>query len=77
MNVIGKEITQSKSQDLQATLSRWKRLKGHVIYIDHFGNVVTNIKKYFIEVAKGRPYEIVLKTKKYQTILPNYLPLQV
>jgi S-adenosylmethionine hydrolase len=29
-----------------------------------FGNVVTNIsKKYFIEVAKGRPYEIVLKTK--------------
>ena len=29
-------------------------------------------KKYFIEVAKGRPYEIVLKTKNIKTILPNY-----
>jgi S-adenosylmethionine hydrolase len=27
-------------------------LKGHVIYIDHFGNVVTNINKKQ-EVAKG------------------------
>jgi S-adenosylmethionine hydrolase len=28
-------------------------LKGHVVYIDHFGNVVTNIsKRQFIEFAK-------------------------
>ena len=48
-------------------------IKGVVIYIDHFGNVITNIsKKYFIEVAKGRPYEIILKTKNIKTILPNY-----
>ena len=48
-------------------------IKGHVIYIDHFGNVITNItKKQFLEVAKGRPYEIVMKTKNIKTILPNY-----
>ena len=75
MNVIGKEIISIKQvTDLQAVLAvDGNSLKGHVIYIDHFGNVVTNIsKKYFIEVAKGRPYEIVLKTKNIKTILPNY-----
>jgi S-adenosylmethionine hydrolase len=35
--------------------------------------VVTNIsKKQFLEVAKGRSYEIVLRTKNIKTILPNY-----
>ncbi|MFH6972615.1 MULTISPECIES: SAM hydrolase/SAM-dependent halogenase family protein [Flavobacterium] len=75
MNVIGKEINTIKQvTDLQAVLSAdGNSLKGHVIYIDHFGNVIINIsKKYFIEVAKGRPYEIVLKTKNIKTILPNY-----
>ena len=75
MNVIGKEINTIKQvTNLQATLSdNGNSIKGHVIYIDHFGNVVTNItKKYFIQVAKGRPYEIVLKTKNIKTILPNY-----
>jgi hypothetical protein len=30
------------------------------------------LKKQFIEVAKGRPYEIIMKTKNIKTILPNY-----
>jgi S-adenosylmethionine hydrolase len=75
MNVIGKETNRIKQvTNLQAVMAiDGNSLKGHVIYIDHFGNVVTNItKKYFIEVAKGRPYEIVLKTKNIKTILPNY-----
>jgi S-adenosylmethionine hydrolase len=75
LNVIGKEIKTIKPvTDLQAFLTDdGNLLKGHIIYIDHFGNVVTNItKKLFIEVAKGRPYEIVLKTKNIKTILPNY-----
>jgi S-adenosylmethionine hydrolase len=75
LNVIGKERKDIKQvTDLQAVISDdGNSLKGHVIYIDHFGNVITNIsKKYFIEVAKGRPYEIILKTKNIKTILPNY-----
>ena len=75
LNVIGKEIKTIKEvTDLNAkVLNDGEILKGYVVYIDHFGNVVTNIsKKQFLEVAKGRPYEIVLKTKNIKTILPNY-----
>jgi S-adenosylmethionine hydrolase len=75
MNVIGKEIKSIKEvTNLQATASDdMSTIKGHVIYIDNFGNAVTNIsRKYFLEVAKGRPYEIVMKTKNIKTILPNY-----
>ena len=75
LNVIGKELKSIKQvTDLQSVAADdGNSLKGYVIYIDHFGNVVTNIsKKQFLEVAKGRPYEIVLRTKNIKTILPNY-----
>ncbi|MDD2821753.1 MAG: SAM-dependent chlorinase/fluorinase [Flavobacterium sp.] len=75
LNVIGKEINTIKQvTELQAVLAADSNsLKGHVIYIDHFGNVVTNIsKKQFLDVSRGRPYEIVMKTKNIKTILPNY-----
>lgn len=47
MNVIGKEINTIKEvTNLQAIVSDdGNSLKGHVIYIDHFGNVITNISK--------------------------------
>jgi len=75
LNVIGKDIkTVKQVTNLQAVVADdGNSIKGYVIYIDHFGNVVTNIsKKQFLEVAKGRPYEIVLRTKNIKTILPNY-----
>jgi S-adenosylmethionine hydrolase len=35
-----------------------------IVYIDHFGNVVTNIsKRQFIEFAKEDPTRIIMKTK--------------
>ena len=75
LNVIGKELKNTKQvTDLQSVIADdGNSIKGYVIYIDHFGNVVTNIsKKQFLEVAKGRSYEIVLRTKNIKTILPNY-----
>ena len=75
MNIIGKEISSIKEvSSYQPIVSPdGNSLKGNVIYIDHFGNIVTNITKdYFINVAKGRPYEIELKSKNIKTILPNY-----
>ena len=75
LNVIGKEIKTIKQvTDLQAVAATdGSSLKGYVVYIDHFGNVITNItKKQFLEVAKSRPYEIVMRTKNIKTILPNY-----
>lgn len=75
LNVIGKEISAIKQiTELQPVIAAdGNSIKGNVIYIDHFGNVVTNIsKKQFLEIAKGRPYEIVMKPKSIKTILPNY-----
>jgi S-adenosylmethionine hydrolase len=75
LSVIGKEIKAIKQvTELQAVVANdGSSIKGYVIYIDHFGNVVTNIsKKQFLEIAKGRPYEIQFKNKVIKTILPNY-----
>ena len=75
LNVIGREISAIKQiTELQPVIAAdGNSIKGNVIYIDHFGNVVTNIsKKQFLEIARGRPYEIVMKPKSIKTILPNY-----
>jgi len=87
LNVIGKEIDTIKEiTELKPIVSADKNtLKGYVIYIDHFGNVVTNItKQLFLEVAKGRPYEIILNEKfKYakknslKTILSKYSDIAI
>ena len=69
LNVIGKEISALKpATELQPTISSDKNsIKGSVIYIDHFGNVVTNIsKQFFLDTAKGRPYEIPMMQHKNQ-----------
>ena len=69
LNVIGKEIDSIKQiTELQPIVANDKNsIKGYVIYIDHFGNVVTNItKKLFLEIAKGRPYEIPIMQGKNQ-----------
>jgi len=69
LNVIGKEINSIKQvTELQpAVAADSNSIKGYVIYIDHFGNVVTNIsKKMFLETAKGRPYEIILNERVRQ-----------
>ena len=66
LNVIGKEIDSIKQvTEFKPVVADDKSsIKGYVIYIDHFGNVVTNITKaLFLETGKGRPYEITLNEK--------------
>ena len=44
-----------------------------VIYIDHFGNVITNIKKsFFEEIGKGRKFEISARNYKFNKIYSSY-----
>lgn len=73
LNVIGKEIKTIKEvTELQAVVQD-NQIKGYVIYTDHFGNVVINIsKKLFLEIAKGRPYEINFKRQTIKTIFSKY-----
>lgn len=81
LNVIGKEIAALKDiTQLQPLVENNAIIKGCVIYIDHFGNVVTNVsKKLFIEVGQNRPYEIFFNAKSsrksknpIKTIYPKY-----
>ncbi|MES2546004.1 MAG: SAM-dependent chlorinase/fluorinase [Bacteroidota bacterium] len=74
LNVIGKEATAIKQvSELTPMIANDKNsIKGYVIYIDHFGNVVTNItKQLFLELAKGRSYEIVVNEKIKQNQKKN------
>ena len=73
LNVIGKEIKEIKTiTNIQATVDT-NSIKGNVIYIDHFGNAVTNItKKMFLDNAKKRNYQVTYKNKTIKTILNRY-----
>ncbi len=73
LNVIGKDISSIKTISELQPVVQSNTIKGHVIYIDHFGNVVTNIsKKLFLETGKGRNYEILFKNKSLKNIFARY-----
>ncbi|WP_395054169.1 S-adenosyl-l-methionine hydroxide adenosyltransferase family protein [Flavobacterium sp.] len=75
LNVIGKEIEAIKEvTELQPIVAADSNsIKGYIIYIDHFGNAVSNItKKLFLDIAKARPYEIKFKNKDIKTIFAKY-----
>lgn len=80
LNVIGKEIkTLKEVTELQPIIADDSNsIKGYIVYIDRFGNAVSNItKKMFLEVAKGRPYEVNFKSKKIKSIFAKYSDLEV
>jgi hypothetical protein len=46
---------------------------GNVIYIDNYGNVVTNIRRKFFEsIQRGRAYEISARSYKFKEINKKY-----
>ncbi|TYB79792.1 SAM hydrolase/SAM-dependent halogenase family protein [Bizionia myxarmorum] len=46
---------------------------GHIVYIDNYGNVITNIKRSFFEkIQRGRPFEISARNKTFDTIYNKY-----
>ena len=80
LNVIGKEIAALKQvTELQPFVSDDSSfIKGYVVYIDRFGNAVTNItKKMFLDYANGRPYEVNFKNKKVKSIFAKYSEIEV
>lgn len=78
LSVIGKEIPALKTiTELQA-VAEPDAIRGNVIYIDSFGNAVTNItRKMFLEVAKNRPYEVRFKNKTIKSIYGRYSDIAV
>jgi S-adenosylmethionine hydrolase len=66
---LGNQITNLKPiVDLRPIVNSDKNIiKGNVIYVDHFGNLVTNItKSFFNQIGQGRLFEIPLLENRNQ-----------
>jgi len=75
LEVIGKLITTIKPiKNISPIIKdEGNQLIANVIYIDHYGNVITNIKKHFFEsVQKGRRFEISARNHKFKRIYNHY-----
>jgi len=75
LEVIGKPINSIKSLKLLNPFvnDEQTQIIGNVIYIDNYGNVVTNIKKSFFEsIQKTRNFEISARNYKFKTIYKKY-----
>ena len=75
LNVIGREITEIKNvSELQPVVASDKAsIKGYVVYIDHFGNCVTNISEKLVrDTAKGREFEITFSAKRIKAVKSRY-----
>lgn len=75
LDVIGKVINTIKpiKNLIPFVNDEQTQIIGSVIYIDNYGNVVTNIKKKFFErFQKGRAYEVSARNHKFKTIYKKY-----
>lgn len=75
LEVIGKKIDSIKEiKDIKPAISNDdNQIIGSVIYIDNYGNVVTNItQKIFNKISKSRPFTIYARNVKFNTIFNSY-----
>ena len=75
LEVIGKPIVKIKElTNINPVVNReGNQILGSVIYIDNYGNLVTNIKKmYFDEIRKTRNFTIFARTVKFKNIYKGY-----
>lgn len=75
LEVIGKRITDIKKIfEVQPRVNdEQNQILGSIIYIDNFGNVISNIaKNVFQSVGKGREFEIIARNYKFTKIYEKY-----
>lgn len=75
LELIGKPISELK--DIAPILAKKaeneETIYGQVIYIDNYGNAVTNITRELIKaVGKGRSFEIAARSTKFKAIYERY-----
>lgn len=75
LEVVGKPITEIKQ--LKETEPYYNtdqnQIKGNVLYIDNYGNVITNItRKLFDKVGKGRKFTMRARTATFTEIFETY-----
>ncbi|WP_405606112.1 S-adenosyl-l-methionine hydroxide adenosyltransferase family protein [Polaribacter sp. Asnod1-A03] len=75
LTVIGKEITTFKKMvEIQPKVNQEKnKIIGGVVYIDNYGNVISNIsKKMFQEIGKGRKFKVNARRYSFTKIFKKY-----
>ncbi|MCP4975648.1 MAG: SAM-dependent chlorinase/fluorinase [Maribacter sp.] len=75
LEVVGKSFNELKDlRDFSPRITDdGKKIVGSIIYIDNYGNVVTNIQKSLFEAyRKGRSFELHARTSLITSILNNY-----
>ncbi|MEN8138621.1 MAG: SAM-dependent chlorinase/fluorinase [Bacteroidota bacterium] len=76
MEIIGKPIAETKEMKVMKPLitDDGSKIIGSVIYIDNYGNVITNIKRDFFNLAKGNytNFEIIARNHKWKKIQNKY-----
>jgi S-adenosylmethionine hydrolase len=75
LEVIGKIIPEFKKMiELQPTISSANNaISGNIIYVDNYGNSISNItKKLFQEVGKGRAFEVSANKYTFSKIHTKY-----
>lgn len=75
LEIIGKQIDTIKElRGIRPSINQEAtQIMGSVIYIDNYGNVITNItKSKFEEIAKGRSFKITARTANFSTIHSHY-----
>lgn len=66
MEVIGRKIEEVKQRQLFRAVVEGNVIRGQVIYIDSYGNVISNITEtLFKEVGRGRPFSIYFRRASY------------
>ncbi|MFP2997586.1 SAM-dependent chlorinase/fluorinase [Spongiivirga sp. MCCC 1A20706] len=75
LDVIGKQAKEIKQlTTIKPSINtEGNQIIGNVIYIDNYGNVVTNItRKLFDEIGKTRSFEISVRNHRFTKIYNNY-----
>jgi S-adenosylmethionine hydrolase len=75
LSVIGSPLIEIKKMNMLVPIldQNFNSIRGHVVYIDDFGNCVTNISKKFIEeIAKGRQYSVRFSVYTIKRVKNNY-----
>lgn len=75
LDVIGKEIQEVKQLKgiTPVVNSEANQIVGNVIYIDNYGNVVSNISRTLFEsVGKGRPFTVMARTVTFKVVHNRY-----
>ncbi len=69
MEVIGKPIDGYNQRELIRAVTEGDEIRGMVSYIDHYGNIITNISHDLInEVGKGRPFVLYFRREEHMIV---------